>query len=262
MKIRKYFLMIIAIVLLFSNLITSKQVEAEQLLTVDEIMDKMEETAPDFTTQKTISEMVIIDEKGNEETRKMIMFSQKEEDDKTSTLIRFLSPNSVKGVTLLNINNGEKIYLYLPAYNKPRRIAGASKQEEFMGTGLSYEDMSMDYQDKDYTKTILEETEKEFKIEVIPLGEDTSYKKIILWVDKEKFYSKKVEFYDEVENLTKTLEIQKIEIDEKGKITPLEIEFSDLENKKKTKIIIKEMEYNIDLSSDFFSLRTLSKPTL
>jgi len=30
-------------------------------LTVDEIMDKMEETAPDFTTQKTISEMILID---------------------------------------------------------------------------------------------------------------------------------------------------------------------------------------------------------
>jgi len=33
----------------------------------------------------------------------------------------------------------------MPAYNKPRRIAGSSKSDEFMGTGLSYEDMSMDY---------------------------------------------------------------------------------------------------------------------
>jgi len=33
----------------------------------------------------------------------------------------------------------------MPAYNKPRRIAGSSKGDEFMGTGLSYEDMSMDY---------------------------------------------------------------------------------------------------------------------
>jgi len=155
-----------------------------------EIMDKMEETSPDFTTQKTISEMILIDEKGNEEIREMIMFS-KEEDEKTSTLMRFLSPKSAKGVTLLNIDDGEKIYLYMPGYNKPRRIASSSKSDEFMGTGLSYEDMSMDYEDKDYEKKLLEETDEEYVIEVLPSGEDISYKKIILMVDKEKFYTKK-----------------------------------------------------------------------
>ena len=231
-------------------------------LTVDEIMDKMEETAPDFTTQKTISEMILIDKDGKEETREMIMFSQKGEDEKTSTLMRFLSPKSVKGVTLLNVNDGEKIYLYMPAYNKPRRIASSSKGDEFMGTGLSYEDMSMNFEDKDYEKKLLEETDSEFIIEVIPSEEDTSYKKIILTVDKEKFYTKKVEFYDLNENLIKTLEIAKIKIDDKGKITPMEIVFTDVEENQKTKIVIKEIEYDIELSSSFFSIRTLKKPTL
>lgn len=231
-------------------------------LTVDEIMDKMEETAPDFTTQKTISEMILIDKDGKEEIREMIMFSKKEEDDKTSTLMRFLSPKSVKGVTLLNIDDGEKIYLYMPAYNKARRIASSSKGDEFMGTGLSYEDMSMNFEDKEYEKKLLEETESVYIIEVIPSEEDTSYKKIILMVDKEKFYTKKVEFYDINENLIKTFEIAKIKIDDKGKITPMEIVFTDVEDNQKTKIVIKEIEYDIELSSSFFSIRTLKKPTL
>ena len=231
-------------------------------LTVDEIMDKMEETAPDFTTQKTISEMILIDKDGKEEIREMIMFSQKGEDEKTSTLMRFLSPKSVKGVTLLNINDGEKIYLYMPAYNKARRIASSSKGDEFMGTGLSYEDMSMNFEDKEYENKLLEETDSEFIIEVIPSEEDTSYKKIILTVDKEKFYTKKVEFYDMSENLTRTLEIAKIKIDDKGKVTPMEIVFNDIEENRKTKIVMKEIEYDIELSSSFFSIRTLKKPTL
>jgi len=231
-------------------------------LTVDEITDKMEETAPDFTTQKTISEMILIDKDGNEEIREMIMFSKKEEDDKTSTLMRFLSPKSVKGITLLNNNSGEKIHLYMPAFDKPRRIAGSSKQGEFAGTGLSYEDMSMDYEDKEYEKKLLEETDSEYKIEIIPSGEDISYKKIILVVDKDKFYAKKVEFYDMSENLIKTLEIVQIQIDENEKITPIEIVFTDIEKNKKTRIVIKEIEYDVELSSDFFSIRTLTKPTL
>jgi predicted phosphatase len=81
-------------------------------------------------------------------------------------------------------------------------------------------------------------------------------------VDKEKFYAKKVEFYNMSENLTKTLEIVQIQIDENGKITPIEIVFTDIEENHKTKIVIKEIEYNIELASDFFSIRTLSKPTL
>ena len=257
MKIIKYFFAMITLCLLFSGIIA--YAASETTLTVDEIMDKMEETSPDFTTQKTISEMILIDEEGNEEVREMIMFSQEGEDGKSSTLIRFLSPKSQKGITILNVNDGEEIRLYMPAYGKARRMAGG---DEFMGTGLSYEDMNMNYEDEDYEKKLLEETESVYIIEVIPSGEDLSYKKIIITVDKEKFYTKEVEFYDMSENLTKTLEIAKIEIDDKGKVTPMEIVFTNTEENKKTKIVIKEMEYNVELSSGFFSIRTLSKPTL
>ena len=255
MKLKLSLLIFTIFILLFST-------STVFALTVDEIMDKMEETAPDFTTQKTISEMILIDKDGKEETREMIMFSQKGEDEKTSTLMRFLSPKSVKGVTLLNINDGEKIYLYMPAYNKPRRIASSSKGDEFMGTGLSYEDMSMDYEDKDYEKKLLEETDREYIVEVLPSGEDQSYEKIILHIDKENFYAKKVEFYEAGNELTKTLTINKIKVEDTGKVTPLEIAFTDMVENRVTKIIIKEIEYNVELSSSFFSIRTLSKPTL
>ena len=249
------FLLTVFVVLLFSIGIASA-------ITVDEIMDKMEETAPDFTTQKTISEMVLIDKDGKEETREMIMFSQKGEDEKTSTLMRFLSPKSVKGVTLLNINDGEKIYLYMPAYDKARRIASSSKGDEFMGTGLSYEDMSMDYEDKDYEKNLLEETDSEYIIEVLPSEEDASYEKIILHVDKEYFYAKKVEFYETSGELTKTLTINKIKLDDNGKVTPMEIAFTDIAENQKTKIVIKEIEYDIELPPRFFSLQYIGRPKL
>jgi len=258
MKKKEFLVSILIICLLFLCGIVYASAET---LTVDEIMDKMEETSPNFTTQKTISEMILIDEEGNEEIREMIMFSQ-EEDEKTSTLMRFLSPKSVKGVTLLNIDDGEKIYLYMPAYNKPRRIASSSKGDEFMGTGLSYEDMNMDYKDKDYEKKLLEETDGEYIVEVLPSEEDVSYEKIILHVDKENFYAKKVEFYETGSELTKTLTINKIKVDDNGKVIPMEIAFTDMLENRVTKIIIKEIEYNVELSSSFFSIRTLSKPTL
>ena len=260
MKTRKYFFMMVIVCLLFSGMMV--YAGTETALTVDQIMDKMDETKPDYANQKAISEMILIDKEGEEEIRDMVMFSQKVEEDQTNTLMRFLSPKSVKGVTLLNIKDGEKIYLYMPAYNKPRRIAGSSKGDEFMGTGLSYEDMSMDYEDEEYIKTLLEETDDTYIIEVLPSGEDLSYEKIILHVDKEKFYAKKVEFYETKNELTKILTINNVKIDDNNKVTPMELEFTDIEEEDKTKIVIKEIEYNLELSSSFFSIRTLSKPTL
>jgi len=257
MKIRKYFFAIITICLLFSGIMA--YAGTETTLTVDEIMDKMEETSPDFTTQKTISEMILIDKKGNEEVREMLMFSQEGEDGKSSILMRFLSPKSQKGTGILSVNDGEKIHFYLPAYGRARLMAGS---DEFAGTGLSYEDMSMDYKDKDYEKNLLEETDSEYIIEVFPSEEDASYEKIILHIDKKNFYAKKVEFYETINELTKILTINKIELDDKGKVTPMEIEFTDIAENQKTKIVIKETENNIELSSGFFSIRTLSKPTL
>ena len=257
MKIRKYFFTMITVCLLFSGM--AAYAGAETTLTVDEIMDKIDEASPDFSTQKTISEMILTDKDGKEEIREMIMFSQKGEDEKTSTLVRFLSPKSQKGITILNVNDGEKIRLYMPAYGKARKMAGG---DEFMGTGLSYEDMSMNYQDKDYEKKLLEETDREYIVEVLPSGEDVSYEKIILHIDKEKFYATKVEFYEAGNELTKTLTINKIKVEDTGKITPLEIAFTDMVENRVTKIIIKEIEYDIELPSGFFSIRTLSKPTL
>ena len=176
--------------------------------------------------------------------------------------MRFLAPKNVEGVTLLSADGGDKIYLYMPAYQKPRRIAGASKKESFMGTDFSYEDLGMDYQSDDYQKKIVEETDTQFIIEVIPVGEDISYSKFILSVDKEQFYMEKVEFYNLEGEPTKTLEMQEIEIDENNKITPLKIEITNLIDNHKTIMDIKNIEYDLALPGDFFSLRTMQKPKL
>ncbi len=230
--------------------------------TADEIIDKVRENQMDYENSKTQAEMVLIDEGSKQETREIIMFEKKEKDDKITMLMRFLSPKSVEGVTLLSIENGDKIYLYMPAYQKPRRIAGSSKQENFMGTDFSYEDLSMDYQNEVYEKELMKETEDQFVLEVIPNDEDTSYRKFVLYVNKEQFYIEKVEFYDLDGQLVKTLEIKEVEFDDEGKFTPMEMEMNNIIDKHQTQMNIKEIDYNLDLSDSFFTIRTLQRPRL
>jgi len=231
-------------------------------LTADEIIDKVKENQAEYENSKTQAEMVLIDSEGKEESREIIMFEKDEGDDKITMLMRFLSPKSVEGVTLLSIENGDKIYLYMPAYQKPRRIAGSSKQENFMGTDFSYEDLSMDYQNDDYAKELLEEDDRQYVLEILPDDEDLSYSKFILYVNKEQFYVEKVEFFDLDGQHSKTLEIQEVKFDDEGRFTPMKMQITNLSDNHQTQMNIQEIEYDLDLSSNFFSIRTLQKPVL
>src|SRR4051812_5342424 len=60
------------------------------------------------------------------------------------SLIRFLSPNDIKGTALLvweHPNADDERFLYLPAIGRVRRIAGEEKQQSFVGSDLTYEDI-------------------------------------------------------------------------------------------------------------------------
>lgn len=231
-------------------------------LTADEILDTMKEKEARFETQRIQGKMVLTDSKGKDETREVIMYSKDEGDDKTSMVIRFLSPAEVKNVTLLNLKSGEKMYLYMPAFKKVRLIAGSGKKEKFAGTSFSYEDFGESYDREDYESTLLEEDETNYQIELRPKDPESDYSKLVMLVDKVKFYFKKIDFFDKDGNLWKTLEVLNVEEREDGTIRLLGIAFSDLKEETKTVFTMEKIEENIPLATDFFSVRTIQKPSL
>ncbi len=231
-------------------------------LTADEILDEVEKRRTDFVTQRSEAKMILVDENGKEEVREVVMYSKDEGDDTISLIVRFLSPADVKGVTLLSVKGGEKIYLYMPAYRKVRRIAGSGKKEKFMGTDFSYEDLSQGYGREDYEATLLSEDEKNYYLELKPLEEDSDYSKLMMTVDKEKFYFKKIEFYDLEGNPWKELQVLEVEEDEEGKINILKMSFKDLKENHETRMETVKHEEDIPLPDRFFSVRTIQRPEL
>jgi len=231
-------------------------------LTAEEILDTMKEKEAHFETQRIQGKMVLTDSKGKSENREVVMYSKDEGDDKTSMIIRFLSPAEVKNVTLLNLKSGEKMYLYMPAFKKVRLIAGSSKKEKFAGTSFSYEDFGESYNREDYESKLLGEDNANYQLELYPKDPESDYAKLVMLVDKEKFYFKKIDFFDKVNNLWKTLEVLKVEEREDGTTRFLEIAFSDLKEGSKTVFTMEKIEENIPLAGDFFSVRTIQKPSL
>ena len=75
------------------------------------------------------------------------------------TLMRFSAPSDIRNTGFLvweSPGKEDERFLFLPALGRVRRIAGAEKQESFVGSDLSYEDIGGRQVD-DYTYTFVDE---------------------------------------------------------------------------------------------------------
>ncbi|WP_394171582.1 outer membrane lipoprotein-sorting protein [Saccharospirillum alexandrii] len=90
--------------------------------------------------------MTLIDRNGNQRVRRLRSLSQTFDDSERSLLF-FLEPADVRGTGFLvhdydDPQRSDDQWLFLPSMNKSKRIAGSDQSSSFMGSDLSYADMS------------------------------------------------------------------------------------------------------------------------
>ncbi len=208
--------------------------------------------------------MILINDKGQEKER-TIRTVRKEYGDLNKSMIRFLSPADIKGTGFLvweNADRDDDQFLYLPALKQVRRIASSEKSSRFMGTEVTYEDMENRKVDKD-THTLLREElldgKKVYVVESVPKdGEESQYGKFISWVRPDIWIPVKIEFYDKDDELLKIMTVSKIE-EVQGIWTTMESEMENVQEGRKTVLIIETIKYNVSIPDDYFTERYLEK---
>ena len=73
-----------------------------------------------------------------------LQIATKRVDDRTRFLAVFLAPSNERGTKLLTIENTDRQddhFLYLPYLGRVKRIYGGRRQESFLGTDFTFEDM-------------------------------------------------------------------------------------------------------------------------
>ena len=149
-----------------------------------------------------ISKTTMLLTNSKDKTRKSTILS-KSLDNGSKQILWFLAPVDDKGVAFLKIehdNKSDEMRMWLPAFKKVRRISSSKKGDSFMGSDLSYEDMtSRDLEENSYKR--LEDDifdgKNCFVIEVLP-NEDikSTYSKHITWIDKKSLIAVQEESYD------------------------------------------------------------------
>ncbi len=59
-------------------------------------------------------------------------------------LVRFLGPPDIRGTSMLVLEQDDRyddVFLYLPAFDRVRRVSSAQRADAFFGTNLTYEDL-------------------------------------------------------------------------------------------------------------------------
>jgi hypothetical protein len=237
-------------------------------LTGREIMQKISDQG-DIKTEFGKSKMTLINNKGKTREREVIRYQRSYDGENgidSKALIFFEYPADIRGTGLLLWNyqaadKDDDRWLYLPALKKIRRIAGESKNEYFMGTDFTYDDMGDRNVDED-THTLLGQEIIDgiecYKVESVPVGENDQYAKKITWVIPDKWVFLKVEFYEKNGDLQKVLTASDIrEVD--GIWTPYALFMDNVSKTHQTKIEILEVQYNGEMKDQIFTQNTLQR---
>ena len=146
-------------------------------------------------------------------------------------------------------------------FKKIKRISSDSKNDYFMGSDFTYDDLGDRKLDADNHKFIKEETidgKACYVVESISKEEDYMYSKTKTWIRKDNFIGKKKEFYDEDGDLLKVLSIKKVE-----QISGLWIishsEMKNVQKNHKTSMQLSAIKVNTGVPASKFSERMMMR---
>jgi len=199
---------ICGILLCFPTFSVLAETAEEKGLRIAQESDAYDTDFKDFTADMV---MTLRNRKGQESTRHIRSRNLEVSGDGDKTMSIFDRPTDVKGTAMLTFSHGLKPddqWLYLPALKRVKRISSRNKSGPFMGSEFSFEDLGSQEVEKYSHKYLREEPCGEWQCYVIertPQYKHSGYTRQVLWADKEKHRSFKIEFYDRKNSPLKTL---------------------------------------------------------
>ena len=175
-------------------------------LTGDELAEKIDQRKTP-TDSKVDLIMTLTNKKGKTRSSSLRSIIK---NDGEKQIIWFLSPADDKGVAFLKIEHEDRddeMRIWLPAFKKIRRISAKKKSDNFMGSDMSYEDMSTRQLDEYAYKIVGQEVYDSIPchlLESVPKENiRTGYSRHVTWVDSAQLIPLKEDSYDKSGDLLK-----------------------------------------------------------
>lgn len=186
------------------------------------------------------------------------------------TLVRFTYPNDIRNTAFLVWEHPEaddERFLYLPALGRVRRIAGEEKQESFVGSDLSYEDIGgRDVADYTYAFTspgaawTAPDGTKHpaWSLESRAKDRNADYPRSVSLVRKDNFVVVHADVFNARDERAKVFDVRRLErID--GIWTTTSLVVANERDRTRTELETTAIRYNAGLSEEDFTRRQLEQ---
>lgn len=177
-------------------------------LNADQILKRVEGRVASKDEAARIK-MKVIESNGSSKERELEI--KRKSGSKQQVLVRLEAPSDVRGVALLSVLKGgrEDQWLYMPSQKKARRVVSGNRSQKFLDSEFNLEDFSAGTYIHFANKVIREEPgagkSKIAVIESKAKGDETSYSRILTWIDLGSYQIQKSEYFDREGKLLKTM---------------------------------------------------------
>ena len=186
------------------------------------------------------------------------------------TFMEFVGPADVTGTLFLHLSpRGDKDqqWVWTPATRKARRLADAARDENFMGTDLSYRDLELivriqQWNDAESTATLEPEEQIDGKpchvVNLLPKNEEFPYSRYRLFFGTGDLLLWQVEVYDLDKKLFKRVRLSQYERIQ-DYATARESEIANVPYNTHTVFKIRNVRYDTHVPDDLFTVANVQK---
>tara|TARA_B110000438_G_C15635664_1_gene572950 strand:+ start:50 stop:760 length:711 start_codon:yes stop_codon:yes gene_type:complete len=205
----------------------------------------------------SINTMILTNKDKKEKIFELVSISK---DNSEKQMIWFLKPTKDKGISFLKIENKDEddfMTMWLPAFSRFKRIKSNQKSDSFMGSDLSFEDLTNRIVE-DYSYNILNELDGIYYLESIPEKVDSEYSKHITQVkeiEKDIFLAIAEESFDKNNKLLKTKIFNFKKIDSYYVMDKLEV--INVQDNHSTLLTVNDISLNNNFKDSKFIQRSL-----
>ena len=181
-------------------------------------------------------------------------------------LLFFTAPADVRDTAFMNWtyddpSESDDQWIYLPALRRVRRISAEKKNDSFMGSDFTYEDLGERHPDLDthrVTGTQTADGRTVYVVESVLEDGTSAYGRTVSWVADGIWIGLRREFYDRSGNLLKTLEIEEYqEID--GFWTISRMTMTNAGSGHSTTMELSDLRFNAGIEESTFTERTMTR---
>ena len=206
--------------------------------------------------------MTLTNSRGSTRERSIQQY-RKTDVDGEKKIMFFLAPSDVKDTSFLSYSyadgRSDDQWIYLPALTRVKRVASDKKNESFMGSDFTYDDMGTRHPSSD-THTVIRTEILDGRnclvIESIPKEAKPTYAKTLAWVVENEWIGLKKEFYLPNGSVGKKLEITSYEKTD-GVWVITDMTMTNVDKGSSTRIQMLDVSFNNDLKDSVFTERQM-----